>query len=126
MAKLTDLVEARRFDIYDDPMPTLAALQSYASNTAGTIFDCATRILGETSEENAVEAGQVQMIANVITLLPRHAARRQLFLPLDMDRPRHAAARFVRAGAVSAPDGQARVSEPDHPGFSAVRGGFAD
>ena len=84
VAKLTDLVEARRFDIYDDPMPTLAALQSYASNTAGTIFDCATRILGETSEENAVEAGQVQTIANVITLLPRHAARRQLFLPLDM------------------------------------------
>ena len=50
-AKLTDLVEARRFDIYDEPMPTLAALQSYASSTAGAIFDCATRILGEASEE---------------------------------------------------------------------------
>lgn len=83
-AKLIDLVEAYRFDIYDEPMPTLAALQSYASSTAGAIFDCATRILGEASEENAIEAGQVQTIANVIALLPRHAARRQLFLPLDM------------------------------------------
>ncbi len=83
-AKLTDLVEARRFDIYDEPMPTLAALQSYASNTAAAIFDCATRILGEVSEKNAIEAGQAQTIANVIALLPRHAARRQLFLPLDV------------------------------------------
>lgn len=83
-AKLTDLVEARRFDIYDEPMPTLAALQSYASNTAVAIFDCATRILGEVSEKNAIEAGQAQTIANVIALLPRHAARRQLFLPLDV------------------------------------------
>ena len=84
VAKLTDPVEARRFDIYDEPMPTLAALQSYSSNTAGAIFACATRILGEASEENAIEAGQVQTIANLIALLPRHAARRQLFLPLDM------------------------------------------
>ena len=84
VAKLTALVGARRFDIYDEPMPTLASLQSYASNTAGAIFDCAARILGEASEENALEAGQVQTIANVIVSLPHHAARRQLFLPLDM------------------------------------------
>lgn len=83
-AKLVDLVETYRFDIYDEPMPTLAALQSYASKTAGAIFDYATRILGEASEENAIEAGQVQTIAHVIALLPRHATRRQLFLPLDM------------------------------------------
>jgi phytoene synthase len=83
-AKLIDLVETCRFDIYDEPMPTLAALQSYASKKAGAIFDYATRILGEAPEENAIEAGQVQTIANVIALLPRHAARRQLFLPLDM------------------------------------------
>ena len=56
--KLIGLVEAQRFDIYDEPMPTLVALQSYASNTAGAIFDCAARILGQASEENAIEAGQ--------------------------------------------------------------------
>jgi phytoene synthase len=83
-AKLTGLIEAHRFDVYDEPMPTLQALQAYASNTSAAIFDCATRILGEASEEIAIEAGQVQTIANVIGLLPRHAARRQLFVPLDM------------------------------------------
>jgi 15-cis-phytoene synthase len=82
-ARLTSLIEARRFDIYDEPMPTLAAFQTYASDTAGAIVDCATRILGVASEENAIEAGQAQTIANVIALLPHHAARRQLFLPLD-------------------------------------------
>jgi len=82
--KLIGLLEAHRFDVYDEPMPTLAALQSYASNTAGAVFDCASRILGVVSEENAIEAGQVQTIANVIALLPRHAARRQLFVPLDL------------------------------------------
>jgi phytoene synthase len=82
--KLIGLVEAHRFDIYDEPMPTLACLQSYASDTSGAIFDCATRILGEASEENAIEAGQARTIAHVIALLPRHTARRQLFLPLDM------------------------------------------
>jgi len=82
--KLTGLLEVRRFDVYDEPMPTLAALQSYASDTAGAIFDCATRILGATSEENAIEAGRAQTIANVIALLPPHAARRRLFVPLDL------------------------------------------
>jgi phytoene synthase len=82
--KLTGLLEAHRFDVYDESMPTLAALHSYASDTAGAIFDCATRILGAASEENAIEAAQVQTIANVIVLLPRHAARRQLFVPLDL------------------------------------------
>ena len=82
--KLTGLLEAHRFDIYDEPMPTLPALQSYVSNSAGAIFDCATRILGSISEENALEAGQVQTIADVIALLPRHATRRQLFVPLDL------------------------------------------
>ena len=83
-AKLTGLVEARRFDIYDEPMPKFAAFQSYASNTAGAIFDCATRILGAASEENTIEAGQAHTIANIIALLPHHAARRQLFVPLDL------------------------------------------
>ena len=82
--KLIGVLEAHRFDVYDEPMPTLAALQSYASDTAGAIFDCASRILGVASEENTIEAGQVQTIANVVALLPRHAARRQLFVPLDL------------------------------------------
>lgn len=84
--KLTGLLEARRFDVYDEPMLTLTALQAYASNTAGAVFTCAARILGDAAHENAAatDAAQAQTIANIIALLPRHAARHQLFVPLDM------------------------------------------
>ena len=84
-AKLIDLVEAHRFDIYDEPMPTLAALQSYASNTAGAIFDYAQQgSLVRLRRKMLSKPDRLQTIANVIALLPRHAARHQLFLPLDM------------------------------------------
>src|SRR5665811_376080 len=39
--RLIDLIEARSFDLYDDPMATFAELQSYAERTAGTIFEFA-------------------------------------------------------------------------------------
>ena len=84
--KLVDLVEAHRFDVYDEPMPTLSSLETYASNTAGTIFDCAARILDESAEVKAIawKAGQARTLASVIASLPRCAARRQLYVPLDM------------------------------------------
>jgi 15-cis-phytoene synthase len=85
-AKLTGLVEAHRFDIYDEPMPTLEALQSYATDTAGAIFDCAVTILEGGENAAAADAAQAQTIANVIAQLPQHAGRRQLFVPLDMVR----------------------------------------
>lgn len=84
---LVSLVEAHRFDVYNEPTPTLADLQSYASNTAGAIFECAVRILGDdalAADAAVVEAGQAQAIANVLAFLPRHAARRQLYVPLEI------------------------------------------
>jgi phytoene synthase len=84
--ELAGLVEAHRFDLYDEPMPTLSVLQAYAASTAGAVFDFAVRILGGAAEVNAAAAaaGQAQTIANVIAWLPHHAARRQLFIPLDV------------------------------------------
>jgi len=81
-----DLVEAHRFDLYDEPIASLSALESYALDTAGRVFDCAARILNEVFDAKAAaaEAGQARTLANVIALLPHHAARRQMFLPLDM------------------------------------------
>jgi hypothetical protein len=38
VAKLTDLVEARRFDIYDEPDADIGGPSIYASNTAGSDF----------------------------------------------------------------------------------------
>ena len=35
--KLIDLVDARRFDLYDEPMATLAELETYASKTSAAL-----------------------------------------------------------------------------------------
>lgn len=81
--QLAGLIEAHRFDIYDEPMPGLAELQSYAVKTAGAIFEFAARILGAATDMSG-EAAQAQTLANVLILLPRHSARRQLYVPLDV------------------------------------------
>src|SRR5215510_9660168 len=44
--KLVGLVEARAFDLYNDPMPTLVALEAYADRTSSALIDLAARILG--------------------------------------------------------------------------------
>ena len=77
--RMVDLIEAHRFDIYDEPIASFADLQSYAAKTAGTIFELAVRILmgGNVSaiSGSVAEAGEAQTIANVLARLPRHAAQ---------------------------------------------------
>src|SRR5450830_161330 len=79
---LIDLIEARSFDLYDDPLATFAELQSYAERTAGTIFEFAARVLaGDIAPavvSLAMDAAQAQAITNLLGNFPRHAARRQL------------------------------------------------
>lgn len=85
---LADLLEAHRFDLYDQPMSDLGALRSYASRTAGAIFTFSAAILAGKPDPTITEffaaAGDAQTIANILSLLPRHAARRQLYIPLEM------------------------------------------
>lgn len=84
---LIDLIEARSFDLYDDPMATFAELEGYARRTAGTIYEFAARVLagdiGPAGVGLAKEAGQAQAIADALTHFPRHAARHQLYVPLE-------------------------------------------
>lgn len=85
--RLIDLIEARSFDLYDDPMATFAELQSYAERTAGTIFEFAARVLAGDIAPGvvslAMDAAQAQAITNLLGNFPRHAARRQLYVPLE-------------------------------------------
>lgn len=83
---LANSIEAHRFDIYDDPMSTVGDLYSYASRTAGAVFTYAVRILAGEPAVTALaeEAGQAQTIANILALLPHHAVRRQLYVPLEI------------------------------------------
>jgi 15-cis-phytoene synthase len=84
---LSRLIEERQFDLYNDPMPTKAALEGYVTDTSGAIFALATRIFGPLSAETeqlARHAGLAYGFWQVIVNLPRDASRRQLFLPLQL------------------------------------------
>ncbi|RZN31503.1 phytoene/squalene synthase family protein [Bradyrhizobium sp. Leo121] len=83
---LSRLVEEHQFDLYNDPMPSMAALEGYLNETASALFSLAARVMAQPSEEIdhlAQHAGLAQGIAQVIAALPRDASRRQLFLPLQ-------------------------------------------
>lgn len=93
-ATLSALIDARTFDLYDDPMPSLAELEAYAARTSSSMFDLAARILRDGKEPQAndliAHAGIAYAIAGLLRALPVHASRRQLYLPADVMR-RHGA-----------------------------------
>jgi phytoene synthase len=83
---LSRLIDEHQFDLYNDPMPTLAALEGYVHETSSALFELAARILAPPSveiEHLARHAGFAQGFVQVIASMPRDAARRQLFLPLQ-------------------------------------------
>ncbi|MGY3452381.1 phytoene/squalene synthase family protein [Bradyrhizobium sp. USDA 4353] len=85
--RLTRLVDEHQFDLYNDPMPTMAALDGYLGDTRGTLFACAAQIMAppfEGADHLAHHAGIALGILQVIASLPRDAAHRQLYIPLDL------------------------------------------
>ena len=89
---LSRLIEEHQFDLYNDPMPSMAALEGYINDTSSALFSLGARIAAPPSEEIehlARHAGLAQGIAQVIAALPLDAARRQLFVPLQLlEQPR--------------------------------------
>ncbi|KRR18210.1 phytoene synthase [Bradyrhizobium lablabi] len=84
---LLRLIEEHQFDLYNDPMPSMAALEGYATDTASALFSLAAQIVAQPSaaiDHLARHGGLAQGIAQVLTALPHDAARRQLFVPLQL------------------------------------------
>jgi phytoene synthase len=84
---LSRLIDEHQFDLYNDPMPTMAALEGYIADTSSALFSLAARIAGEVSDEIdhlARHAGLAQGIAQVMAALPLDASRRQLFVPAQL------------------------------------------
>jgi phytoene synthase len=82
--RLSRLIEEHQFDLYNDPMPTMAALEGYINDTSSALFSLAALIAGQMSEEIehlARHAGLAQGITQVMASLPLDASRRQLFVP---------------------------------------------
>lgn len=90
-SRLIDLVEARRFDLYDEPMATVADLEDYARRTSSAVIALAAQILGADAQPVAEPAGIAWTIAALLRALPIHAARGQLYVPVEILQ-RHAVA----------------------------------
>jgi phytoene synthase len=78
------LIDARLFDLYDDPMPSAAALEAYAKATASSLFRLAARIVGDGEESAADDAGVAYAVTGLLRALPWHLAAGQIYLPLDL------------------------------------------
>jgi phytoene synthase len=102
-ARLIDLIEAQRFDLYDEPMAALADLESYATRTSSALFALAAQILSG-SEAGAIAgpAGIAYAIAGLLRAFPLHAARRQLYVPMEILERHQAHPHDIFAGRSSA------------------------
>lgn len=82
------LLEARIFDLYDDPMPDRTTLEGYCGETSSTIIQLAALALdAEAAPGHAAlsgHAGCAQAIAALLRALPAHRARGQCYVPGDI------------------------------------------
>jgi len=101
-AKLSDLIEARRFDLYDEPMAGIADLEAYAARTSSALIAVAAQVLGIAAEPAAEPAGIAYGITGLLRAFPLHAARRQLYVPTELLARHGASAHDIFAGRSSA------------------------
>ncbi|HEY6993105.1 MAG TPA: phytoene/squalene synthase family protein [Xanthobacteraceae bacterium] len=111
------LIAARRFDLYNEPMATLADLEAYADGASSGLIALAAQVLLDGAEPNmgplGHHAGIAHAIAGLLKAFPVHAARGQLFAPLEM-LGRHGADRRDVAGGPATPQLRAALGELGH------------
>lgn len=82
------LLDARIFDLYDDPMPSVNDLEGYAGETSSALIRLAGIILtGAADRESADAAGHAGVayaITGLLRSFPFHARRGQCYVPLDI------------------------------------------
>lgn len=82
------LLEARLFDLYDDPMPDRAGYEQYAGETGSALMQLCALILdpdrAPTLADSCGHAGIALAVAGHLMLLPLHRRRGQVFLPGDL------------------------------------------
>jgi 15-cis-phytoene synthase len=108
------LIAARRFDLYDEPMAMVADLETYADGASSGLIALAAQVLlaGGEPDIGALchHAGVAYAIAGLLKAFPIHAARGQLFVPLEV-LERHGASRQDVAGGQATPQLRAALGE---------------
>lgn len=101
-----NLLEARRFDLYDDVWPTMTDLEGYAGETASVLFQQVATVLVDGEDGGTAEAsghaGVTYAITGLLRAFPMHARRNQVFVPADVLRAHEVSADDIRAGRNSA------------------------
>ncbi|WP_102958263.1 phytoene/squalene synthase family protein [Mangrovicella endophytica] len=81
-------IEARIFDLYDDPMPDRGAFEAYAGSTASALIVLAAMILDRKLAPQVVDAaghaGVAQAAVGAIRLLPIHRRLGHVLIPADI------------------------------------------
>ena len=83
-AHFTTLLDARAQDMEEVPPESLAALESYAEATSGSLMQLALEVLGVRDVQAAAagrSVGVAYALAGLLAAAPFHAQRRRLYLP---------------------------------------------
>lgn len=82
---LRRLLAARRFDLYDDPMPDMDTFEGYAGETNSVLYQFAAMILNGGNDAGAADAaghlGVAHALIGHLRVMPLTAARGQIYLP---------------------------------------------
>jgi len=85
---LLDLIDARVFDLYDDPMPSVADLEGYCGETSAALMQMAALLLAEGDDPRTADlaghAGLAYAVTGLVRSFALHASRGQVFIPADM------------------------------------------
>jgi phytoene synthase len=83
-----DLIDARIFDLYSDPMLNLNDLEGYCGETASVLVRLASVVLMDGHEPGGVDAaghgGVAYAITGLLRAFPWHARRGQVYVPADI------------------------------------------
>ena len=85
---LVDLIDARIFDLYDDPMPNLNDLEGYCGETSSSLIQISSVILANGSNPGTADAaghaGVAYAITGLLRAFPHHARQGQVYVPADI------------------------------------------
>jgi phytoene synthase len=103
---LLRLIEARRFDLYQDPMPDLPTFEGYAGETVSVLYQLAAMILNAGNPVDCADAaghlGVAQALIGHLRAFGYNAARGQIFLPWSIFAANGVRRETVFAGGIDA------------------------
>ena len=112
--RLKSLIAARRFDLYNEPMATLTELEAYAEGASAGLMALAAGILAADHPADVASlvhhAGTAHAIAGLLYALPVHAARGQLYIPIEVLR-RHGGGPAEIAAGMATPALRAALAD---------------